>query len=68
LPVHGVTRHVRASVSDWHRADGEVRFDASFSVSLHDYGLVPPSVLFVKVADTVSVVVRVVVHIGGVGG
>jgi len=59
LTIDGVTRHVRAAISDWHRAGGEVRFDASFTVSLHEFGLVPPSVLFVKVADTVAVVVHV---------
>jgi len=59
LRIRGVERPVTALVRDWKRDGNQLDFDAGFDVSLRDFGLQAPSVLFVKVADLVGVRVHV---------
>jgi polyisoprenoid-binding protein YceI len=60
LTIRDRTKPVRAIVSNWHRDDSGVSFDASFNVSLRDFDLEPPSVLFVEVANDVAVAIHVI--------
>ena len=58
LTIRDVAHDVQADVTAW-TAEGErVAFDASFDVSLAQYGLEAPRVLFIRVADRVHVMVH----------
>lgn len=60
LRIRDVKRRLRANVSNWHESgNGAISFDAAFTVYLSDFGLEPPAVLFVRVADPVTVQVHV---------
>jgi len=59
LTIRERTQQLSALVSNWHRDDAGVSFDATFKVALADFDLEPPSVLFVKVANDVAVAVHV---------
>jgi hypothetical protein len=55
-----VERPVQAKLSNWKQEDDRhARFDAAFDVSLKEFGLEAPSILFVSVEDTVHVTVHV---------
>jgi polyisoprenoid-binding protein YceI len=62
LTIHGVTRRVLATTSDWSEVPNHqtARFRAAFDVSLADFALEAPVAMgFVRVADRVRVVVEV---------
>jgi polyisoprenoid-binding protein YceI len=60
LRIRDVERPVQAKLSNWNQQDDRhARFDAAFDVSLQDFGLEAPSVLFMSVEDTVHVTVHV---------
>jgi len=60
LRIRDVERPVQAKLSRWTQADERhARFDADFDVSLADFGLEAPRVLFLSVEDTVHVTVHV---------
>ncbi len=60
LRIRDVERPVQAKLSNWKQPDDRhARFDADFDVSLQDFGLEAPHVLFVSVDDTVHVTVHV---------
>ncbi len=59
LTIRDITRRVRAVVSGVHQVGEQLSFEAGLQISLHEFGLVPPSVLFVKVADAVDVRITV---------
>ncbi len=59
LRIRDVERPVEAAVSHWQQDERSARFDAEFDVSLQDYSLEAPGVLFVRVGDRVHVVVHV---------
>lgn len=56
LRIRNIGRPVRAVVSNFREEDGSVVFDAEFPVSLKEYALEPPTVLFfIRVGDRVTV-------------
>ena len=55
LTISGETRELTATVSSVETSDDGVAVTVSFPVSLADYGLVPPKVMFFKVHDEVLV-------------
>lgn len=59
LWIRGVERPVKATISNWQQGDRTARFDAEFDVSLRDFALEAPRVLFVRVGDGVHVTVHV---------
>jgi polyisoprenoid-binding protein YceI len=59
LQIRDVERPVQATVSHWQQDDRTARFDAEFDVSLRDFALEAPRVLFVRVGDRVHVTVHV---------
>jgi len=62
LVIGSVQRNTVATIDDWHESDDEVRFDASFDVSLKAFDLKAPHVLFLRVADRVHVRVHATVR------
>ncbi len=65
LTIRDVTRRLQVPASNWREsADGKATFELSFEISLHQFGLEPPSILFVEVADGVHVDIRVSGSIG----
>ena len=59
LTIRDKARPVTAALTNWKESEQHLEFDAAFSVSLADYGLEVPSVLFVHVDDKVAVTVHV---------
>ncbi|MBS1104617.1 MAG: YceI-like domain [Deltaproteobacteria bacterium] len=59
LQIRDVERSVQATVSHWQQDDRSARFDAEFDVSLREFALEAPRVLFVRVDDQVHVTVHV---------
>ncbi len=67
LAIRNVERPVHAVAGNFRERAGEVSFDVDYDLSLSDFGLVPPTVLFglVKVADKVAVRTTVRLETGG---
>ena len=61
ISIHGVERKVTPSVSNWSEVPGKsARFQASFVLSLRDFGIEPPIAMgFMRVGEKVKVVVAV---------
>jgi polyisoprenoid-binding protein YceI len=59
LRIRDVERPVQATLSNWQQDDRTARFDAEFDVSLRNFALEAPRVLFVRVGDRVHVTVHV---------
>jgi polyisoprenoid-binding protein YceI len=62
LTIHGVTRRIGATTSDWSEVPSHqsARFRAAFDLSLSEFGLeAPVAIGFVRVADRVRVAVDV---------
>ena len=59
--MHGITRNVSATVSNFARSEDEVSFDLAFPLILSEFDLKPPSIMkIIKVADTVEVSAKVI--------
>jgi polyisoprenoid-binding protein YceI len=59
LTVHGVTHELDIPVKLTVKPDGAVRAFASFAISLDKYEIERPSLLFVKIEDTVPITVTI---------
>lgn len=59
LRIRDVERLIEATLSNWQQDERSARFDADFDVSLRDFSLEAPSILFVEVGDLVHVTVHV---------
>jgi polyisoprenoid-binding protein YceI len=62
LVIRDVEHETIAAVSNWRGDDEEVRFDISFEISLKKFGLEAPGILFIRVADRVTVTVHATVR------
>ena len=58
LTIAETEKEMMAEVSDWRLGDQALSFTVTFPVSLKDYDLKPPKILFFKVHDTVNVTAR----------
>jgi polyisoprenoid-binding protein YceI len=64
LEIGRVAKPIRAAVGTWKEAADQVAFEASFDVSLAEFGLEAPSVMgLAQVDDTVRVRVHAVVRV-----
>jgi polyisoprenoid-binding protein YceI len=61
LVIRDVEHETIAAVSNWRGDDEEVSFDVSFEISLEKFGLEAPGILFIRVADRVTVTVHATV-------
>jgi polyisoprenoid-binding protein YceI len=60
LTIRGRTTRVPATIRNWRKENGAVRFDLDMTLSLREIGLSPPVLLgFIKVGDAVPVHARV---------
>ena len=59
LRIRDVELPIEAKLSNWQQDERSARFDADFDVSLRDFSLEAPSILFVEVGDLVHVTVHV---------
>ncbi len=60
LSIRSVSRPIRATVTDWTQVnDNELHFAVQFPLSLADFALEAPGVLFIRVGDAVQLTVRV---------
>lgn len=59
LRIRDVEHPIEAKLSNWQQDERSARFDAEFDVSLQDFALEAPSILFVEVGDIVHVTVHV---------
>jgi hypothetical protein len=57
LKIRDVERRIRATVGNLRETPGRVSFDSEFQLSLKDYDLKPPTVLFgaIRVGDSIKV-------------
>jgi hypothetical protein len=57
LKIRDVERRIRATVGNLRETPGRVSFDSEFQLSLKDYDLKPPTVLFgaIRVGDRITV-------------
>jgi polyisoprenoid-binding protein YceI len=62
LIIRDVEHETIAAVSNWRGDDEEISFDVSFDISLEQFGLDAPGVLFIRVADRVTVAVHATVQ------
>jgi polyisoprenoid-binding protein YceI len=58
LRIRDVERPLEASVSHWQQSENAASFDAEFDVSLKEFQLEAPGVLFMRVDDRVHVTVH----------
>lgn len=60
LKIRDKCKTIPVEITDWHESAKELAFSASWTVSLKDYGLKPPSVLgIIKVNDTVALAAKI---------
>jgi polyisoprenoid-binding protein YceI len=62
LTIRDVEHELEAEITNWQASPDRVEFDAEFDVSLDQYDLKAPRVLFIKVADRVDVEVHAIVR------
>lgn len=60
LTVHGVTKDVAIPVEFTVGGQGEITFDAQFTVLLEEYGIERPTLVFVPIANELPIIVQVI--------